>query len=378
MGFFSSNSVCFKPATCVNHFAMEHFVIFVIFSLICISFAQQIVFEDNFDGNGAIDESKWKFDQTLSGGHDWQFQWFVKDQENTFKRDGILHIKPTLTADRFGERELYKKQVKLGDKCTSSHNYGCERNGTRVNILNPIRSASIQTKKAFKYGSVEIRAKLPAGDWLRPSIKLVPKENFYGDWPRSGEIDLVEARGNRNLHKFEENSMESVGADKVTTTVHFGPRYDVNGWEIMHFKKKSPKGFNEDFHVFKLNWNQNGMKFLIDDEEVGKFDVSEQKNFWRFGNFEGNDQNLTNPWAEGSAMAPFDKKFTITIGLAVGGVSEYFSDDFVNLNSAKPWPNSSHKAPLLFWQAKNEWYPTWTLSPDAADFQIDYVKVLSQ
>jgi beta-glucanase (GH16 family) len=356
----------------MNHCAMKLLVIFVISASIYISLAHEILFEDNFDEN-FIDKSKWKFEQTLAGGHDWQFQWFVENQENAFTRDGILHIKPTLTADKFGEEELFKKKVEIDEKfCSASHNYGCSREGSKVHILNPIRSASIQTKSAFKYGTVEIRAKLPAGDWLRPSIKLLPKNNFYGDWPRSGEIDLVEARGNRNL--FNEDD-ESIGIDKVTTTLHYGPSYDLNDWENSHFTHESRVGFNENFHVYKLDWNENGMRFLIDDKVIGIVRVKENETMWDRGFFEGKNKDLPNPWTQGSPIAPFDKEFYIVIGLAVGGVSDYFSDNFENRNNAKPWPNSSQKAPLLFWRAKDQWYKTWTSSPDGADFKIDYVKV---
>ena len=40
------------------------------------------------------------------------------------------------------------------------------------------------------YGKVEVRAKLPRGDWLWPAIWMLPKDNKYGAWPLSGEIDV--------------------------------------------------------------------------------------------------------------------------------------------------------------------------------------------
>jgi len=354
---------------------MKYFVIFSVGCLIGVSLAtERLVFEDDFNEN-IVDESKWKFEQTLSGGGDWQFQWFVKDQENAFVRDGILHIKPTLTADKIGEEELFKKKVRINkSKCTSSMNYGCYREGTRVNIINPIRSASIQSKTAFKYGTVEIRAKIPAGDWLRPTIKLLPRNNVYGIWPASGEIVLLEARGNRELN---DRSSESVGVKQITSTLHYGPSWDANGWENAHFRKNSPKGFNEDFHVFKLEWKESGFEFFIDDEKFGKVQV-EPEGFWKLGEFEDNHGDKSNPWTQGSKMAPFDEDFSISIGLAVGGVSNYFSDDFENIGHVKPWSNTSPHAPLDFWGAKEDWYKTWTASQDSNNFQIDYVKIFSK
>lgn len=56
------------------------------------------------------------------------------------------------------------------ESCTNNGDNGCKRTGTSENILNPIRSGRLHTMNsfAFKYGKVQIRAKMPAGDWLWP------------------------------------------------------------------------------------------------------------------------------------------------------------------------------------------------------------------
>ena len=59
------------------------------------------------------------------------------------------------------------------DQCSGNNFYGCERtSGAGGNILNPIQSAKITTADSFhfKYGRVEVVAKLPEGDWLWPAI----------------------------------------------------------------------------------------------------------------------------------------------------------------------------------------------------------------
>jgi beta-glucanase (GH16 family) len=48
----------------------------------------------------------------------------------------------------------------------------------------------------MRYGRVEVMAKLPKGDWIWPGIWLLPKGDVYRQWPASGEIDIVESRGN--------------------------------------------------------------------------------------------------------------------------------------------------------------------------------------
>lgn len=54
--------------------------------------------------------------------------------------------------------------------CTNDQWFGCERNGTKTHIINPIRSARVRTTDSFsfKYGRMEVIAKLPTGDWLWP------------------------------------------------------------------------------------------------------------------------------------------------------------------------------------------------------------------
>ena len=62
--------------------------------------------------------------------------------------------------------------------------------------LPPVTSSSLRTARAFKFGRMEVRARLPRGDWLWPAIWLLPQNSVYGGWPTSGEIDLMESRGN--------------------------------------------------------------------------------------------------------------------------------------------------------------------------------------
>ena len=88
------------------------------------------------------------------------------------------------------------------DMCTGPNFYGCFRSsGGGGNYLNPVKSGRIRTAESFffKYGKVEVRAKLPRGDWLWPAIWMLPRYNQYGGWPASGEIDIMEARGKPSL-----------------------------------------------------------------------------------------------------------------------------------------------------------------------------------
>lgn len=216
------------------------------------------------------------------------------------------------------------------DQCTQANWYGCDRTGTVDSIINPIRSARLDTWDSFrfKYGTVEFRAKTPAGDWLWPALWMMPRFSVYGEWPRSGEIDVMEKRGNRLL--FDGNT--NVGAEQIGSTLHFGPTSDFNGWETSHFTRNQVPTYDNDFHIYRVVWHTNYLQFWVDNEVVGTINAGE--GFWSRGGFATSGQ--ANPWTGGTIMAPFDEEFFLIMNLAVGGTN-YFADSFVNQNNAKPW-----------------------------------------
>ncbi len=66
------------------------------------------------------------------------------------------------------------------DLCTGNMFYGCMRtSGAGGNYLNPITSARLRTAEhfSFMYGRVEVRARMPRGDWLWPAIWLFRRDN---------------------------------------------------------------------------------------------------------------------------------------------------------------------------------------------------------
>lgn len=163
----------------------------------------QLLFEDNFD---TLNQTKWKHEISLWGGGNNEFQWYVNDRFNSFVTDGNLHLKPTFTADVFGEDFLRNGHVVIHpDECTSGklnktcgvwkcfdfntpsgEPNGCDRQGTADNIINPARSARVTTVNsfAFKFGIVEIRAKTPAGK-ITSNISTWSFDfhnNNAGDW----------------------------------------------------------------------------------------------------------------------------------------------------------------------------------------------------
>lgn len=92
------------------------------------------------------------------------------------------------------------------------------------------------------------------GDWLWPAIWMMPRYNAYGTWPASGEIDIMESRGNRGLFHNGVN----IGSEQISHTMHFGPDYFHNGYLKAHYESQSPvgDGYDRDFHVYGIVWTE--------------------------------------------------------------------------------------------------------------------------
>jgi beta-glucanase (GH16 family) len=136
-------------------------------------------------------------------------------------------------------------------------------------------------KKVFKFGRIDIRAKLPKGKGIWPAFWLLPQNNTFGGWPRSGEIDL----------------MEMIGHQPATTygTLHFGPG---PGSTQLGRNFSLPSGnFNDQFHVFSLIWKQDQLQWLVDGNVFSTYTKAD------FG---------TNNY-------PFNEDFFLIFNLAVGG-----------------------------------------------------------
>ncbi|XP_074028638.1 beta-1,3-glucan-binding protein [Leptinotarsa decemlineata] len=330
-----------------------------------------LIFEDDFN---ELDLKKWQHEQTLGGGGNWEFQWYTNNRSNSYVEDGILHIRPTLVADDFGNDFLYSGTLEISggspaDECTNPQFYGCIRTGTATNIVNPIKSARIRSLHSFsfKYGKIEVKAKLPTGDWLWPAIWMMPTYNQYSSWPSSGEIDIMESRGNKHLvNPYGTN----IGVEQIGSTLHFGPNPNYNKYSLTHYEKNNATGYDSDFHNYQLEWTENALTFFVDDEVVGTV-TPPSGGFWELRRLA--DTGLDNPWKRNSKMAPFDQEFHIILNLAVGGVA-FFPDDGNN-PGGKPWKNDSPKAATDFWEGREQWLLTWDRNSDATHLKIDYVKV---
>lgn len=331
--------------------------------------AETLIFSDDFN---TLNLSTWKHEITLSGGGNWEFEVYLNNRSNSFVNNSILSIQPTLLADSIGDanvRNGYTMDLWGGDPsnlCTSNAFYGCLRtSGAGGNYLNPIQSARIRTAESFsfKYGRVEASIKLPLGDWLWPAFWLLPKQGAYGIWPASGEIDIMESRGNSADYA-------AGGVNQFGSTLHWGPFYGADGWQQTHATYTIPTGdLSQGFHTYGLFWNQTVIQTYIDNPNNVVLNVPINETFFQRGGWSG----VNNPWAGGEIDAPFDQEFYIIINLAVGGTAGYFPDGV----GGKPWSDTSSNAVNEFYNAEGAWLPTWQKGPGSSALQVDYVKVWS-
>ncbi|CAG7825585.1 unnamed protein product [Allacma fusca] len=304
---------------------------------------------------------------------------YDNSRTNSYADKGHMYIKPTLSTDQYGEHGIFHGEITLDgtlpiDSCTNPKNLGCKRIGNYPkSIVNPTISAKIRTVHSFyfQYGRVHVRAKIPSGDWTWPSISLLPRFNKYGPWPASGEIRLMESRGNVIL--VDENGKD-IGSNRITSALHFGPYFPYNGYENALIERVHRSGFDEKFHLYSVEWTPDNITFFLDDVPT-KVITPPEGGFWELGGF---DRSVPNPWenSDNQRMAPFDQKYFLALNVAVGGTGGHFPDTALNgpNKKRKPWVNANSQSSFLtFYNARREWYPTW--ADDKAALIIDYIEI---
>ncbi|MEI7735218.1 MAG: glycoside hydrolase family 16 protein [Ferruginibacter sp.] len=215
---------------------------------------KKLVWADEFNYKGSPDSTKWSFDMgngcpSVCGWGNNELEFYTNRIQNARVEKGKLIIEA-------------RKEV--NDK----FNY------TSARVVS-------KNKGDWKYGRIEVKAKIPAGTGMWPAIWMLPTNWEYGGWPRSGEIDI----------------MENVGywPDSVLSTVHTGA---YNG--MLNTQKTAGVNRNDlsaKFHVYAAEWTADSIRFFIDNIPYHTFK---------------NDHTGTEAW-------PFDKEFHLLMNIAVGG-----------------------------------------------------------
>lgn len=328
----------------------------------------QLIFEENFN---TLDAAKWEHDVRIAGSPDFEFVAYTSERGNSYVSDGVLHIAPTLVSETRDEDFITHGKLDL-PRCTGiAGSVECSKQAQGWDILPPVFSARVRTRQHFSfcYGQVEVRAKLPAGDWLFPELWLEPKDNWYGREYLSGRIRLAMARGNRELF-LNDQKQSHIGERRLEAGCTLGMdqkvRHEMKNWE-------GRSGWCENFHVYSLTWTPDDMTFKVDGQTLGVLSPP-PGGYRNLPTFTGSHDI---PWGQGTKLAPFDKEFYLSLGLGVGGIQDFPDNCTTGLQQGglhpKPWKNTSPKAMLQFWRDKENWRQSW--SSGNSDLQVDYVKV---
>lgn len=231
-----------------------------------------LLWSDEFDGP-ELNMEKWNYEQHAPGWTNAELQEYTDSTDNMYIEDGKLVIRAIKTKDESGN-----------DYYTSGKVTG-------------------QNKTDFLYGKVVVSAKVPKGQGLWPAIWMMPtQESKYGQWPKCGEIDIMEVLGNQTEIAYG--------------TIHYGePHAEQQG--IYTLENGS---FADDFHEYSVEWEPGEMRFYID----------------------GNLYHTVNQWftaVEGQEdkpyPAPFDQTFFVQLNLAVGGTWPGNPDETTDFENAK-------------------------------------------
>ena len=213
----------------------------------------EFVWSDEFDGDEL--SSDWMKEFHKPGWVNSELQTYNEDEEYTYVKDGHLVIQPVKVEDDDGKVSYYSGRI------NSYHN------------------------AEFKYGYVEARIKTPEGQGFLPAFWMLPTTSDYGNWPSSGEIDIMEVVGGEE--------------DTAYGTIHYGvPHEQKQG----SYKLDSGR-FCDDYHVFACEWQPGEISYYVDGEKY--YTVNDW--FSAAGKFEK------------EYPAPFNLKFYIILNVAVGG-----------------------------------------------------------
>ena len=235
----------------------------------------ELVFEDNFDGaEGALpDLNYWRFDLgTGPNGDGWgnqELQFYTGRPDNV-SLDGSGHLRLTAREEAFG--------------------------------ASAYTSARIRTQDAFeqRYGRFEARIRLPAGQGIWPAFWMLgsdfpdaestPEDIQRGQWPLCGEIDVMEFRGQE--------------PNVIAGTVH-GPGYSGGNGVTASYRSDTIR-FDEDFHVFAVEWDPGRIAFFVDGERYHTVTSNQIRNLAQLPG------DLDPEWV-------FDHPFFMLLNVAIGG-----------------------------------------------------------
>ncbi|WP_158826870.1 family 16 glycosylhydrolase [Mucilaginibacter lacusdianchii] len=182
---------------------------------VVVSAAEALFWSEEFNTPGAPDPGKWGYDLGNSNG--WgnnELEYYTNRSDNAIVSNGTLKI-------------TLKKENYNGFGYTSAR------------LLS-------KGKFNFKYGRIEIKAKLPAGGGTWPALWALGSNIDTAPWPACGEIDIMEHIGNNLNH--------------VLSTLHYPGHSGGNG---VSGGTTVPNASTE-FHIYSMNWTASKLEFAVD------------------------------------------------------------------------------------------------------------------
>jgi beta-glucanase (GH16 family) len=190
-----------------------------------------LVWADEFSVDGPLDTAKWWQQHQLPNGTSWyngEIQHYTNRDTNAFVQGGSLHLA--------AYKETYTNQGQTKE----------------------YTSARLNSKFAFTYGRVEIRAQLPTGVGTWPALWMLGQNitepgaywqtQGFGTqpWPQCGEIDIMEHWGHN------QNYVSSA----IHTPSSFGGTQNVGGQYV--------SGASTGYHTYSMEWTPTSITFAVD------------------------------------------------------------------------------------------------------------------
>ncbi len=250
------------------------------------------IWRDEFNGT-SLDRTKWDY---YTGGWKDENQQvqncYRAKSENVNVSGGSLNLVG-----------LYKP----GETCTGNSKTG------------DFTSGFVQTKgkanASFKYGYIEARIKMPKNKSTWPGFWMSPSDKKYGEWPNSGEIDIVEAKGSN----YQFAASDAHWRDKNTPTGQAGGHRSRQG--VIPSTKFSTNN-NTEWHTYGVKWTEGKLEYFIDGEWHHTID------------------NFKNSNSAGTPYGPFDQNFFLRLNLAIGGnyIDTPWNDAHNSVGAADDFP----------------------------------------
>lgn len=244
----------------------------------------RLVWSDEFEGE-ALDASKWTAEESCWGGGNNERQCYTAREANVRVGDGVLHLA--------AQREPFS-----GTKYPAHYSFKDAGVAAQDYTSGKIVSAG---KADWKYGRISARMKLPPGQGAWSAFWMMPADSHYGEWPLSGEIDIMEAV---NL----DTSCEACAAGverRTSGAVHFGDTFPHNAFLTAKNEQAVATSPSDEWRVYTIEWAEGVIQWFVDGQIFMRVDQSD----WRTG-----AEN-----AAGNPYAPFDRRFYLNLNLAVGG-----------------------------------------------------------